>query len=319
MYNDVKLEKGLYNLSGKSFVQALEAVDPTSAYEGTPLAKLDAYERQLKRFDIKVSGDCCDTVEKFFATTESAVLFPEFLRRSIKKGFDQAILGDIVAAESKCDCNQYIGCVLDDSAAYTTTSEGAELPAASVTESTSATTLLKYGRIINASYEAVRQQRLDVFAVMLTSIGIKLANSIMSSAVSTLSSGVTPITSATLTYAALTSLYGEFNSFEMNGIIVSPSSAAEIFAMTQMQEAAVESNGKAYLPFGAEIIKTSAASDDLIIGLDRNFALELIKSSDLVMDTDKIINRQLDSIAVSVNCGFRKLTADAVHTLKITG
>lgn len=48
-------------------------------------------------------------------------------------------------------------------------------------------------------------------------------------------------------------------------------------------------------------------------------ALELIKSSDLVMDTDKIINRQLDSIAVSVNCGFRKLTADAVHTLKITG
>lgn len=105
----------------------------------------------------------------------------------------------------------------------------------------------------------------------------------------------------------------------MNGIIVSPSSAAEIFAMTQMQEAAVESNGKAYLPFGAEIIKTSAASDDLIIGLDRNFALELIKSSDLVMDTDKIINRQLDSIAVSVNCGFRKLTAEAVHTLKITG
>lgn len=163
MYNDVKLEKGLYNLSGKSFVQALEAVDPTSAYEGTPLAKLDAYERQLKRFDIKVSGDCCDTVEKFFATTESAVLFPEFLRRSIKKGFDQAILGDIVAAESKCDCNQYIGCLLDDSAAYTTTSEGAELPAASVTESTSATTLLKYGRIINASYEAVRQQRLDCF------------------------------------------------------------------------------------------------------------------------------------------------------------
>lgn len=62
---------------------------------------------------------------------------------------------------------------------------------------------MKYGRIINASYEAVRQQRLDVFAVMLTSIGIKLANSIMSSAVSTLSSGVTPITSATLTYAAL--------------------------------------------------------------------------------------------------------------------
>ena len=76
MYNDVKLEKGLYNLSGKSFVQALEAVDPTSAYEGTPLAKLDAYERQLKRFDIKVSGDCCDTVEKFFCHNGKCRTFP---------------------------------------------------------------------------------------------------------------------------------------------------------------------------------------------------------------------------------------------------
>ena len=32
MYNDVKLEKGLYNLSGKSFVQALEAVDPLQSW-----------------------------------------------------------------------------------------------------------------------------------------------------------------------------------------------------------------------------------------------------------------------------------------------
>ena len=32
MYNDIKLEKGLYNLSGKSFTAALEELDPTSAY-----------------------------------------------------------------------------------------------------------------------------------------------------------------------------------------------------------------------------------------------------------------------------------------------
>lgn len=28
MYNDVKLEKGMYNLSGKSFTAALEELDP---------------------------------------------------------------------------------------------------------------------------------------------------------------------------------------------------------------------------------------------------------------------------------------------------
>lgn len=56
MYNEIKLEKGLYNLSGKSFTAALEELDPTSAYAGTPLEKLDAFERQLKRFNIRING-----------------------------------------------------------------------------------------------------------------------------------------------------------------------------------------------------------------------------------------------------------------------
>ena len=68
MYNNVKLEKGLYNLSGKSFSQALEALDPSENYSDTPLANLDAFERQLKRFNIKVSGSDCDMVEKFFTS-----------------------------------------------------------------------------------------------------------------------------------------------------------------------------------------------------------------------------------------------------------
>lgn len=63
MYNDIKLEKGLYNLSEKSFTSALEELDPSSAYSGTPLEKLDAFERQLKRFNIRISGPDCDRVE----------------------------------------------------------------------------------------------------------------------------------------------------------------------------------------------------------------------------------------------------------------
>ena len=57
MYNTVKLEKGLYNLSGKSFTQALSELDPDSAYSGTELYGLDAFERQLKRFDIKIKHE----------------------------------------------------------------------------------------------------------------------------------------------------------------------------------------------------------------------------------------------------------------------
>ena len=109
MYNDVKLEKGLYNLSGKSFTSALEELDPSAAYVGTELAALE-----------------------------------------------------------------------------------------------------KIGRLINASYEAIRKQRLDVFGVMLRSIGIKLANTVVSKAITVLKTGATGVTTSSLSYSDLADLYGSF-------------------------------------------------------------------------------------------------------------
>ena len=53
-YDNIRIEKSLYT-TGKSFTQALEALDPSENYKGTSLEGLDAYERQLKRFDIKVA------------------------------------------------------------------------------------------------------------------------------------------------------------------------------------------------------------------------------------------------------------------------
>ena len=76
-FENVRLEKGMYNEAGRSFTQVLERCDPSEAYQGTALEGLDAFQRQLKRFDIKVRGAGSDVVEKFFSTAESAVLFPE--------------------------------------------------------------------------------------------------------------------------------------------------------------------------------------------------------------------------------------------------
>lgn len=318
MYNDIKLEKGLYNLSGKNFTSALEELDPSANYCGTSLENLDAYERQLKRFNIKVAGSECDRVEKFFTSTESAVLFPEFVARCIKKGFDETILTSVCAAKTICGCGQYLGCVLDDTAEYTTSAEAAALPSATVRESDTATVLAKYGRLISASYEAIRQQRLDVFSVMLRSIGVKLAASVTKKAVEVLAANAEGVTSAALTYADLANLYGEFDCFNMNALIVSPEIASKIVAMEELSDISADETGKIVLPFGAELIKTSAADDGKIIGIDKDFALEFITSSDLVMETDKLIDRQLDQITVSINCGFRKITPDAVKVLTIT-
>lgn len=318
MYNDIRLEKGLYNLSGKSFTAALEELDPSSAYAGTQLEKLDAFERQLKRFNIKVSGADCDCVEKFFTTTESAVLFPEFVTRCIRRGFDETVISSVCAAKTVTYSGQYLGCVLDDSADYTTSDQAAVLPAATVRESSTATVLAKYGRLISASYEAVRQQRLDVFGVMLRSIGVRLANTVAASALTTLVTGVTADTTTSLTYADLADLYGSFDSFDMTTLITTPAVASQIVAMDQLTDNTAYADGKIVLPFGSELIKTSAAPANTVIGIDRNFALEFITSTDLVMETDKLIDRQLDQITVSITCGFRKITPDAVKVLTIT-
>lgn len=54
-YENITLEKGMYNVKG-GITAALESLDPSENYKGTDLEGLDAYQRQLKRFGIKVAG-----------------------------------------------------------------------------------------------------------------------------------------------------------------------------------------------------------------------------------------------------------------------
>jgi len=61
-FNEIKLDKGMYSEAGKSFAQVLENLDPSENYKGTALEGLDAYQRQLKRFDIRVHGTGSDNV-----------------------------------------------------------------------------------------------------------------------------------------------------------------------------------------------------------------------------------------------------------------
>lgn len=317
MYNEIKLEKGMYNLSGKSFTSALEELDPSSAYIGTDMESLDAFERQLKRFNIRVSGADCDCVEKFFTSTETAVLFPEYVKRCIEKGFNGTILSSVTAVKTICESSRYLGCDLDDHEEYTTTEQTKHLPKATVKEGEEALVLKKFGRLINASYEAVRKQRLDVFGVMLRGIGVKLAASVTKAATEVLENAEPAVISSTLEYSTLAELYGCFENFDMTTVLANPADASKIVAMNQLSDTKISADGKLILPFGSELIKTPAVTENTVIGLDKNFALEFITSSGLVLETDKLIDRQLDQIGVSIICGFRTIMDGAVNIIKI--
>ena len=186
-------------------------------------------------------------------------------------------------------------------------------------ESSTVMRLDKFGRAVHASYEAVRRQRLDAFGAVLRSIGVKLGNVILGPAIlkrnAEAGSTVDVKTSGTLTYADMITLYGAFRDFDMTAVLASPKLAAQIMTMDQMKEMASAQPSRILLPFGAQLLKCGGMSDDYLIGLDQKFALEMVTGSDLILETDKLIDSQLDTIAMSIRVGFRVMTADAVHVL----
>ena len=107
-FESIALEKGMYTVPHKSFSRLLEEMDPSENYKGTALEGMDAYQRQLKRFDIRVGGVGSDPVEKFFQTSSSAALFPEYVSRAVRQGMEQAdVLPSIVATVTKIDGMDY--------------------------------------------------------------------------------------------------------------------------------------------------------------------------------------------------------------------
>lgn len=319
MYDSVKLEKGMYHLANRTFAQALEDADPSRQYAGTELASLDAFERQLKRFDIHVSGEHCDTVDKFFTTTESAVLFPEFVRRAVRRGMEESLLPELTAAMTSVNGTSCKGFAIDETdGLYTaTTDEGGTLKKTAITEAETAVALAKYGRLITASYETVRQQRIDVFSVMLRAVGHKLAGAISASALTVLKNSVTSfdLTGSALAYADLAALYGKFSDYDLTTVIASPKNVAAILAMDEMSDRTIGADGTIRLPFGAKLLKSSSLNDKTIIGISKEFALECMTGSDVLLESDRLIDCQLDRIAVTVRVGFQPLMSGATAVL----
>ena len=319
-FEKITLEKGLYNITGKNFTQALEALDPDADYAGTELEGLDAFERQLKRFDIRVSGENSDRVEKFFKTTESAVLFPEFVRRSIKQGMDEAsILPEVIAAATNTDGTDYRGILITKSGADTAISEGGEFPVTTVNGAASLTTLSKFGRKISSSYEVIRKQRLDLFAVVLKSVGAQISRAVNKQAMDVLKNGAasSTISGTELAYSDLAAFWATLADYNMTTMVVSPATMAKILSFDEMKYCIGDymTGGTVKTPYGVTLVKCTGVDDGIAIGLDKSCALEMVIGSDIVVDSSKLISTQIDEIVFSVTVGFDKVSADAVKIL----
>lgn len=331
-FDNIRLEKGLY--CGGSFTAALESIDPSDNYKGSSLEGLDAYQRQLKRFDIKVSGAGSDTVEKFFKTSDSATLFPEYVARAVRQGIEEAnVLPKLIASVTNIDSLDYRSITSvpsDEDKALLEVEEGTEIPQTEIKTNENLVKLRKRGRMLVASYEAIRFQRLDLFTVTLRQIGAHIAKAQLADAIDTIINGdgndnaaasTAALTSGTLSYSDIINLWKDLDPYEMNILIANTADAVNMLNLSEFKDSAAGLNfhatGKMITPIGAELIRSSAVPAGTVIGLDRNCALEMVKAGEVMTEYDKLIDRQLERAAITSIAGFAKIFTDASRTLAV--
>ena len=333
-YESVRLDKNLYKAEG-GFSAQLEKLDPGKNYIGTDISGLDAFERQLKRFDIKVSGPHSDSIAKFFATSESAALFPEYVARAVAQGSrDNAIIDEIIASKTEIESMDYRSITTDlrkDNAADTisdTIAEGGDIPETSISLNEHLIKLKKRGRLLSASYEAIRFQRIDVISVALSQIGVNLSKRQLADAVDFLLNGNINVpaagkvlrTGTALTYNDLLKLWNSFEDFEMNVMLASPDMMMEILSLSEFKDPVsglnFQTTGSLATPMGAKLIRSSVVPTGKIIGMDKRFALEMVTSGGICVEYDKLINTQMERAAVTSIYGFSKIFPDAVKVLE---
>ena len=339
-FDSIRLEKGMYRESGKSFAQVLESLDPSENYTGTALEGTDAFQRQLKRFDIHARGAYSDPVEKFFRTAESSVLFPEYIARAVKQGMEENdVLPKIVATTTTIDAMDYrsvFSAASEDDKKLMQVAEGASIPATEIRSKSNLVKLNKRGRMLVASYEAIRFQKLDLFAVTLRQIGAYIQKMHLQDAVDVLVNGdgnnnaaealtigTSPLsgTKGTLTYAQLVEFWSQFEPYTMNALLASGDAMVKMLKLTKLQNPLTGLNfqgtGKLSAPMGAELLRAACVPSGKLIGLDRRYALEMVQAGEVSVEYDKLIDRQLERAAITSISGFGKIMPEAAKVLVI--
>lgn len=331
-FENITIEKGMYQTRGKSLTDVLEGLDPSQNYEGTSLEGLDAFGRQLKRFDIKVSGKGSDCVEKFFQTSNSAALFPEYVSRAVKQGMEQAdIIPNIVATVTNIEGRDYRSIASvpsEDDKSLKVVAEGAAIPQTVVKTQENLVKLHKRGRMLVSSYEALRFQRLDLFTVTLNQIGAYIRRAQLKDAVDVLLNGdgnnnactvINASTSGSVTYEDLLKLWAQMSPYELNTILAPTGAMQAILSMKEMKDSKAgldfQGTGKMVTPLGASLLHTPSITGNKIIGLDKNCALEMVQAGDVVTDYDKLIDRQMERAAITSTAGFAKIFTEASKAL----
>ena len=254
-------------------------------------------------------------------------MFPEDISRAVNLGIEEFNdVSKIVATTTLIDGMDYrtiASIPTDEEKELAVVNEGAFIPETKVRTQENLVKLHKRGRMLTASYEAIRFQRLDIFTVTLKQIGAHIARSQLSDAINVLVNGdgnnnpcqKYSLEGDSITYADLINFWGKFQPYTLNTIIASPKALTQILKLSEFRDAYTgldfHSTGKLVTPFGAQLINCADVEDGAVIGLDKNFALEKVQAGEVMTEFDKLIDRQLERAAITTIAGFSKIYDNA--------
>ena len=128
-------------------------------------------------------------------------------------------------------------------------------------------------------------------------------------------------TAGTLTYEGLLDFWSQFDPYTMNTMLVSGDVMLDMLKMSEFQNPLTGLNfqgtGTLTTPLGAKLLRTTACPAGTLIGLDKNYALEQICGSEVTVEYDKLIDRQLERAAITSISGFAKLFDGASKVLTV--
>jgi len=330
--SQIRVDRDMYQEAqsqGKSLSELLEM----EAYDPSPSeSPLDAFERQLAYNGIRVSGKNAITVEQFFQS--ASALMPEFIMREIRRGMElRPEYNRLIAASSQINSNRYTPLYINTSAMDTGLSlrpigEGAEIPQINITEQLNTITVPDYGVALKTSYKTLRHRSTAQFKVVLWYIGFRLQADKVALIADVIKNGdgndnaatvVNSDSSGNLDYDDFVKFWVEFAPFEMNTLICHKDMIRTILNLSEFKDPLAgfkfQSSGKLVNPLGATLVRCDEVADDLVIGLDRRFAVEEVVSQPLMVEFDKIIEQKFEEAVISESVGYARIIKEAALVL----
>ncbi len=342
---------------GMTLTQYLEEMDPSERYnDGLDAFERQLYIAGIRTQSDAVKGIFADTVERFYASDQPAspILFPEFINRQVRIAMlAPPILPELIAVTTPVDSDSYRSIYLQDTTASRQmgrVAEFGELPTVKVQTSEKSISLHKYGVKLQGSYEVFRRLRIDLFALHISRIALQ---AMLDKSQEALDVGINgdgnsnPATNYNLTTLDPSTVAGKLTysawlrwalklyPYQLKTVVGGEAELLSVLTLqfpninplmllSMVNQAATQGPVNAKIQLAQDIwtsirlVYLQSAPSNVLFGIDRDMALEMvIEIGASLTETDRVISKQYNEIAISEVVGFGQLIPQAISTLTL--